>query len=328
MPKISVIVPVYNVEKYLKKCINSILKQSFIDFELILVDDGSPDKSGEICDNYAAKDNRIKVIHKQNGGVSAARNDGIRAASGEYIMFVDSDDYIDSQMLESLLEKNICNADMVISSIKMVCKEKSYDFVMQEREYSPKELIEDYCLENFPKICFCGPCCKLYKKSVLDANAIKFNEKMSLGEDTYFNLQYISVIKNIITTDEIHYFYMRDNEDSLFTKFRSNYYSDIRSVYVKTCDLIDELECSDAAKENIIKNYANGLLSNVIKSVITAGKKESMDYMQKIVQDDCFNKNLQYYKKTDFRYIAANEIQKKHYNLVYFFIVLKYKFLK
>lgn len=328
MPKISVIIPVYNVEKYLNRCIDSVLSQTFRDLELILVDDGSPDRCGEICDNYAAKDNRIKVIHKQNAGVSAARNTGIAVACGEYIMFVDSDDYIDSQMLEELLQKADADVDMVVSSIRMVCKDKVYDFKMQNRQYSPKDIMEDYCLEKFPKICLCGPCCKLYKKSVLDANAIRFNEKMSLGEDTDFNLQYISVIKNIITTDKIYYFYMRDNEDSLFTKFRSNYYSDIRSVYVKTCDLIDELECSDVAKENIIKNYANGLLSNVIKSVITAGKKESIGYMQTIAQDDCFYKNLQYYKKTNFRYIAAKEMQKKHYNLVYYFVVLKYKFLK
>ena len=94
MTKISVIVPVYKVEKYVGECINSILAQSFKDFELILVDDGSPDKSGEICDSYAKKDNRIKVFHKKNGGVSSARNFGIDKAVGEWLCFIDSDDTI------------------------------------------------------------------------------------------------------------------------------------------------------------------------------------------------------------------------------------------
>lgn len=91
-PKVSVIVPVYNVEKLLQRCIDSILAQTFTDFELLLIDDGSKDKSGEICDEYAAKDSRIRVFHKQNGGVSTARNLGIDKAQGEWIYFVDSDD--------------------------------------------------------------------------------------------------------------------------------------------------------------------------------------------------------------------------------------------
>lgn len=104
VPRVSIIVPVYNVEKYINRCIDSILSQTFTDFELILVDDGSPDKSGEICDEYAKKDKRIKVIHKKNGGLSDARNVGLEIAKGDFIGFVDSDDYIELDMYEKLLE--------------------------------------------------------------------------------------------------------------------------------------------------------------------------------------------------------------------------------
>ncbi len=104
MPIISVIVPVYNVEEYIHRCIDSILAQTFKEFELILVDDGSPDQSGKICDEYALIDSRIKVIHKKNGGLSDARNAGLEVAQGEYIGFVDSDDFIESDMYEKLLE--------------------------------------------------------------------------------------------------------------------------------------------------------------------------------------------------------------------------------
>ena len=103
MPKISVIVPVYKVEKYIHKCVDSILNQAFSDIEVILVDDGTPDRCGEICDAYGEQDSRVKVIHKENGGLSDARNAGMPHASGEYIIFIDSDDYIDVNMYEELL---------------------------------------------------------------------------------------------------------------------------------------------------------------------------------------------------------------------------------
>jgi glycosyltransferase involved in cell wall biosynthesis len=109
MPTISIIVPIYNVEQYLHKCIDSILSQTFKDFELILVDDGSPDNCGEICDEYAAKDKRVKVIHKANGGLSDARNAGLNIVKGDYIGFVDSDDWIESNMYEVLLKLCINN---------------------------------------------------------------------------------------------------------------------------------------------------------------------------------------------------------------------------
>ena len=113
MPKLSIIVPVYNVEKYIRKCIDFILGKTFKDFELILVDDGSPDNCGEICESYARNDNRIRVIHRANGGLSAARNTGLSYATGKYIGFVDSDDYVSPVMYEKLInsiEKH--NADI------------------------------------------------------------------------------------------------------------------------------------------------------------------------------------------------------------------------
>ena len=105
MPKVSIIVPVYNTEEYLSECIESILDQSFTDFELLLINDGSIDKSGKICDEYAKKDSRIVVIHKENGGVSSARNKGIEIAQGEWISFIDADDWITPLYLSDLIRK-------------------------------------------------------------------------------------------------------------------------------------------------------------------------------------------------------------------------------
>ena len=119
VPKVSIIVPVYKVEKYLRKCIDSIINQTLKDIEIILVDDGSPDNCGKICDEYAAKDTRIKVIHKENGGLSSARNAGMEVAEGEYIGFVDSDDWIETDYVGELLFCLIqSESDMAICSIR------------------------------------------------------------------------------------------------------------------------------------------------------------------------------------------------------------------
>ena len=125
-PKISVIVPVYNVEKYLPRCIDSILSQTFKDFELLLIDDGSPDNCGKICDEYAAKDRRVRVFHKPNGGVSSARNLGLDKACGEWITFIDSDDYVAVDYLEELVSFKInSGAELVAISTKVGETEKS-----------------------------------------------------------------------------------------------------------------------------------------------------------------------------------------------------------
>ena len=126
-PKISVIVPVYNAEKYLHRCIDSILNQTFPDFELLLIDDGSKDQSGEICDEYAKKDSRVKVFHKENGGVSSARNVGIDNAVGEYICFCDSDDWVEKTWLLSFFER-MCDNDMLITSFNIYENEKKVEF--------------------------------------------------------------------------------------------------------------------------------------------------------------------------------------------------------
>ena len=144
MPKISIIVPIYNVERYLMECIDSIRNQTLTDIEIILVDDGSPDNSGAICDDCALKDDRIKVIHKKNGGLSSARNAGLKVAIGEYIGFVDSDDWVDGEMYEFLyknaVEKHAEIAACNIAKMGLDGQFENFDIgirisFLQERRY-------------------------------------------------------------------------------------------------------------------------------------------------------------------------------------------------
>ncbi|MBU3841903.1 MAG: glycosyltransferase [Candidatus Fusobacterium pullicola] len=208
MPKISIIVPVYNVEKYLRKCVDSILNQTFKDFELILVDDGSIDTSGKICDEYNLKDNRIKVIHKENGGLSSARNAGLDIAQGEYIGFVDSDDWIELDMYEELYK--ICkenDTDVGIVGINYGGaseKKKSKKIEI----YSNKLILDDLVYNKGKEITW-PAWNKLWLKKVIGESRFKEGR---IYEDGLFLYSLSSKIKKVAKIDYEAYNYRMDNE--------------------------------------------------------------------------------------------------------------------
>ncbi len=208
---VSVIIPVYNAEKYLEECIDSVLKQDLEDFEIILVNDGSTDSSGDICNLYAAKDNRITVFHKTNGGVSAARNMGIENASGTWLTFLDSDDSLQKRYFESLKIKD--NVDWI--HLLLTREIPSYfqnEINYHEQLYSVSQFVEKYSLyPHFPEACG-----KFFRKSVIDANNIKFDIDLKFGEDSVFNLQYLRLCKTIYTSNSSKYEYR--NATSVLSK--------------------------------------------------------------------------------------------------------------
>ena len=185
MPELSIIVPVYKVEKYLSKCIDSILAQTFTDFELILIDDGSPDRCGEICDEYAAKDSRIIVIHQQNKGVSTARNAGLKIAKGKYIGFVDSDDWIEQEMYEQMLQTVKHNsAEIVTCGMRDWDENGNFlrDILKQEGECDRIEMLIQ--LFSSPDQ-LGGSCCnKVFQRSAIAD--IYFPEDAKMLEDKMF----------------------------------------------------------------------------------------------------------------------------------------------
>lgn len=207
MYMISIIVPVYNVEKYLPKCIDSILAQTYKNFELILVDDGSPDNSGVICDVYSKLDSRIKVIHQVNRGVSAARNAGLKIANGKYIGFVDPDDWIDPYMYEDM--RNVFENDQVDL---VICGYDYYDengnvdkkrkYRIRENEYiTQKEIM--YRFSDIPPSIRHGVVNKLLKKKLLQ-NQI-FKEGLHSSEDVFFLNEYVLKIKNAVIVHKPYY---------------------------------------------------------------------------------------------------------------------------
>ncbi len=208
-PGISLIVPVYNVEAYLHRCLDSVLAQKFTDFEAILVDDGSTDASGRICDEYAEKDARFRVIHKQNGGVSSARNMGIQASGGGYIAFLDSDDAVGEGYLASLVG-GPADADLVVGGYRML-EQESGETVYACRIPGPETLERGYdgIKRLFALKSFVFPFAKRFSRELLLRHGIAFPEKVSLGEDAIFMAQYIGVCQKICLTPQNEYLYYK-----------------------------------------------------------------------------------------------------------------------
>lgn len=204
-PRISVIVPVYNVAKYLDRCVFSILHQTFTNFELLLVDDGSTDESRNICDRYAEQDDRVRVFHKVNGGVSSARNLGLDNALGIWITFIDSDDWVEHNYLENLVANMQNHIDLVITG---------YDNVSEN--VNKGRVVIDYNLLFLGDVrCYTVPWGKLYRANVIKNNHIRFLEKMKLGEDTVFLWTYMLYTDSVCCVNELGYHYEADVSFSL-----------------------------------------------------------------------------------------------------------------
>lgn len=209
IPKISIIVPVYNVEKYVHRCIDSILAQSFTGFEVLLIDDGSLDKSGEICDEYAMKDSRVRVFHKENGGVSCARNVGIKHATGKFIIFVDSDDYVETNYIENLLHdwhKLPNNNGIVIQSYYKGHGEhwrtKQVADFLASSKFELSKAVENGLLR------YSEPHSKMFcLRTILD-NDIMFPSNIKNGEDGIFIARYLNHVDCALLSSRAGYHYV------------------------------------------------------------------------------------------------------------------------
>lgn len=228
MKCVSIIVPVYNSEKFINRCVKSILNQTFKNFELLLIDDGSSDNSGVICDEYADKDNRIRVLHKENTGVSDTRNVGLKEAKGDYILFVDSDDYIKSNMLEKLTERAIkygsdivmCNYVIEKDGNKVVADMK-YDEVYDGSDRVKNGLLYLYYTDKH--IGLYSLCNKLIKKTIYSTNCTLFDTSLKRGEDAWFIFQCLENCCRVDFIPEAFYYYCQ-NDNSIMHKTYDDQY--------------------------------------------------------------------------------------------------------
>lgn len=242
---ISVIVPIYKVENYLHRCVDSIINQTYTNLEIILVDDGSPDKCPRICDEYAKKDSRIRVIHKKNGGLSDARNAGLDIATGEYIGFVDSDDYISLHFYQKLINvMKVSDSDIVECEIKKFKDTDEIDYIennkLDFKTFNTYEAMEDLILNNILSVTVWN---KLYKREVIE----KFRFKVGkTNEDDFYTYLAFDNSNKISKLDEELYYYLQ-REDSIMGK---NY----------KLNRLDEIEAKYERLKFIEKKYKNLIL--------------------------------------------------------------------
>ena len=274
---ISIIVPIYNSEKWLERCLESLITQTYTDIEILLVNDGSKDRSSEICHNYADKDKRIVVIDKENEGVSATRNLGICMAKGEFVQFVDSDDYIEPDMCEKMLA-TIENCDMSLCGMRIL----QHGRILREPHlatgvFNLRDSVSTYF--KLRKINL-GPCNKLYRKALISE---MFKEGISLGEDTLFVLDYMRKVKKVSVLAECLYNVVLDNENSLNRQSKLEKLDllidqriveekFLTDIYGSDCDLTEMYNCyflllhahflhvycsGDSAAKRMIKQYVH-----------------------------------------------------------------------
>lgn len=316
---ISVIVPVYNVEQYLEKCVNSIINQTYKNLEIILVDDGATDSSGNMCDELAKSDNRIKVYHKENGGLSDARNYGVERATGEYIGFVDSDDYIDSEMYEKLYEAiKKENVDVAECSLKVIYPGK-IELFTDEKYYKvlgKTEYLEEYL--TIKKI-FGSVWTKLIKSDV--AKKLVF-PKGKLYEDTYYAYDLIEKVDRYVIMNNPYYNYLMRENSITNAKFNPRIFDLIEIVekfhkmtYENYPGLKEAADCrkmyayfsvlnSILLEENYRDNeYYSKILSYFKRNYISLLKNKYINHNRKLsvilikLNIDLYRKVLMKYKK-------------------------------
>lgn len=282
---ISIIIPVYNASEYIAKCVESIRKQSMKEWELILVDDGSSDSSGALCDKIAKNDDRIRVIHQENKGVSAARNAGLDAALGEFIMFVDADDWLEPDLCETL-QKYMKKADVVISGFYCVTEKGKQENLFNHNDLtiSIGNQLSLYFDELYEKNLINSPWAKLYRKSLIGEQ--RFSEGTVLGEDLLFNLSYFRKCSEMAVIQFAGYDYNCLNAGSATRKFRQNDFRQVIFLYEQVKkfqqDIIGEEFTGIAAERKCCLNEINLLqllfyssMDNKIKKTLTRSVLES-----------------------------------------------------
>ena len=324
--KVSIIIPVYNSESTLKRCIESVINQTYKNIEILIINDGSKDKSLNIMNEYKNKDERIIVINQKNKGLSGARNTGINNATGDYITFIDSDDYIKPNLVKDtikIFEEYECdvvrnNYELSYENGKTELRNEMYE---ENRiiniEEKKEELIQNILLGKVQSYSWL----LTIKREILDKNNLKFDEDIFFMEDIVFIIRLIFLIKNIYFVREANYFYYQSNENSL-TKDTKKYVKNINNILVMKKRLEKILKMHINEFENYIKIintvYLNGIIGYLKISVRNSGNyKEILDELKKIresqdIKEMLGNKSLKLLKLNSSLYIYLYE--KKKYN--------------
>lgn len=292
--KISVIMPVYKVERFIGKCIESLLSQTMQEWELIAVDDGTPDDSGKICDLYAERDSRVTVIHKENGGAPSARNAAIEIARGEYFYFMDSDDWAEPEMLESMYRAaRESAAQLVVAGYYIDTYYSDSEYYTQEqclpaKVFASQKEFREYAYKLFDKNLLYTPWNKLYLASYIKDHGIRFRN--TFWDDFPFNLDVIRDIERVVLMEEKYYHFMRARSDSETARYRADMYEKREEEHGWLLALyeywkVDNKESMEMVQRRYIERVI-GCIENLTNSVCTLPRAEKKQRIQEMITCD------------------------------------------
>ncbi len=295
-PMVSIIMPVYNVEKYINQSISSVLNQTYKNFELILVDDKSPDNSPVICDKFSEKDNRIKVIHKEeNQGVGFARNTGLEIANGNYILFVDPDDYLDPSLLEKVTSELKPKTEIFVFGVNRFYEDKNGKTVKTEKLSPPKtsttetkDVAPVFISLNEAKI-FPFVWNKVYKKSFLDSIKVKF-EKTNITEDFLFNIKVFSNAQYVEMIPDTLYNYRKPKHETLASAYNPDFFNLCKRKYMLEKNFLATLNADTVENCQLIyAAYIRHIVSVFLKNKLekaNLSKKEQLQQITLVLNDE------------------------------------------
>lgn len=270
-PKISIIIPVYNSEQYLNKCLDSILNQNYKNFEVVLINDGSKDRSGQICDEYASRDSRFNVYHIENGGVSNARNLGLSIVQGDYVTFVDSDDYVEQDFLFVLSTYAEKNFDIIQTGLSFFDENTSLISI----EKLPNQVfdLKSNKLDAFNLATvrlITSPCCKLYIRNIIMDNNLRFDTAKSYGEDRDFNIRYLQYVQHAVALSYVGYHYRKGIATSLSQDkdYEKLFMIDL-DYWQKLHDFLQKKNCLKEAESYLatrLYHFCNDRLTQIISN--------------------------------------------------------------
>lgn len=313
--RVSVVVPVYNVQGFLVKCLDSIINQTYNDLEIILVNDGSTDNSGRICDEYASKDSRVKVIHQKNGGLSAARNAGIQNASSEWITFIDSDDYVSEDYVEYLINlASVNNSDVAIATYTYVTNSKRIDkgtgeVAIMDSEVAIRRMLLDQGFDM-------GAWAKLYRTTFFDNNLYPVNK---LYEDSYTTYRVVYKAKKVAFGSKSIYFYINRDDSIVNSSFNERKFELIEMNKLNEQFIRENIpNLSGEAKRRVIWSYfstLNQVLSTKDSKIIA---KYSPDLVNDILKEGKFIMKSKYIPKRDkAAYLVLNYLGVSSYSKIW-----------
>lgn len=319
LPAVSIIIPCYNVEKYLDRCMRSVLNQTLTNIEIILVDDGSPDQVPIMCDKYAQHDIRIKVVHKKNGGLGFARNSGLEIATGKYIAFLDSDDYVSNDMYQHLYDEAVnINADAVFCNFYVEESNGRWWRSHEVDEYTEfhanmvhgfmLDMIASSSTEKKERKYYMSVWHAIYRRDIIENNKIRFlSEREIASEDLPFQIDFLTA-SHLVTYIPGCYYYYCANNTSLTATFKPEKYQRFRRLYRIICDK----QVGDVEAQKRAKRFFIGYVRTQIHHLMLSDYFRKRAHLQEIVNDPIWNEIQRGYSPDELR----NIYQKMMYKMI------------